>query len=586
MRINHSADDAAGLAISSRLNSDARVFSQAIRNANDGISALSIAEGSVRELSGILIRLKELAESASNGTLALSQRRSLDTEARELTDEYNRILGTTKFNRQKLIDGSLGELGIQLGYGANGRVSFGLGGGLDRQVNAFGFDNGSISNPAAAEIAVGDINNDGLDDYVVATTSNSIAAYVSNGEGEGGLTFTNTQTISLTGAAQTTLSDVNNDGKLDLLAYAGPGSVRVGLGNGDGTFQTLGSAYSANRISAMADFDGDGNIDFATGTGNIFINVWRGNGDGTFTNSGTSLFGGISIQGMAAGDINADGLVDIVNVSSTDSLVHLWINNGNGSFSASGTYASGTTPNGVTLGDFNHDGVMDIATSSTGDDMINVRLNNGDGTFGAMQSYAAGTNPSSLQSVDWDGDGYLDLVSIDADKVQFHRGLEDGTFESARTVDPITGQSFTITDLNLGDFNGDGVLDVTYYDSTGTNYANRLTQTSSESDIQRFNLTTRQEALNSIDLIEAAFARITEELGSIGSAQSRLGSALRTLAASRENFLAAASRITDVEVANEAALLVNHQIRQQVAASVMAQANLIPRLVLGLLETR
>lgn len=91
MRINRASDDAAGLAISSALGADARVYAQAMRNANDGISALNITQGAAGQLTNVLIRLRELATSASNGTNSLKQRRSLDEEALALTNEFNRI---------------------------------------------------------------------------------------------------------------------------------------------------------------------------------------------------------------------------------------------------------------------------------------------------------------------------------------------------------------------------------------------------------------------------------------------------------------------------------------------------------------
>ena len=82
MRINRASDDAAGLAVSSKLNSDARVYTQGIRNANDGISALSIAQGTLGEASNIVIRLRELATGAANGAFSAAQRRTSDTEAK------------------------------------------------------------------------------------------------------------------------------------------------------------------------------------------------------------------------------------------------------------------------------------------------------------------------------------------------------------------------------------------------------------------------------------------------------------------------------------------------------------------------
>ena len=103
MRINKASDDAAGLAIADALKSSTRVYTQAINNISDGISAVSIAEGALQQLSQIVIRQSELAEQSANGVYNLKQRKALQSESDALSDEYNRIIQTTKFNGINLI---------------------------------------------------------------------------------------------------------------------------------------------------------------------------------------------------------------------------------------------------------------------------------------------------------------------------------------------------------------------------------------------------------------------------------------------------------------------------------------------------
>lgn len=107
LRINRGADDAAGLAISQSLNSDIRALSQAVRNANDGISLVNTAEGALNEQSGILVRLRELASQASTGTVGSTDRQTINLEFTALRNEIDRISSTTAFNGQNLVDGSL-----------------------------------------------------------------------------------------------------------------------------------------------------------------------------------------------------------------------------------------------------------------------------------------------------------------------------------------------------------------------------------------------------------------------------------------------------------------------------------------------
>jgi len=110
MRINKASDDAAGLSIATSLNSDRRVFTQGIRNFNDGISLLNVADSAVDSLSNIVLRLKELAEQSANGTYSHTQRKALDKEAQSLSKEYLRVAQSTKFNGLNLFGGSLGEI--------------------------------------------------------------------------------------------------------------------------------------------------------------------------------------------------------------------------------------------------------------------------------------------------------------------------------------------------------------------------------------------------------------------------------------------------------------------------------------------
>ena len=123
LRINRAGDDAAGLAISENLKSDIRALDQAARNAADGISLIQTAEGSLDEVSNILLRMKELAEQSLNGTLSDTDRGYLNSEFSALSSEINRISDGVDFNGVKLLDGSGGTVSIQVGIGTTGSDS-------------------------------------------------------------------------------------------------------------------------------------------------------------------------------------------------------------------------------------------------------------------------------------------------------------------------------------------------------------------------------------------------------------------------------------------------------------------------------
>ena len=108
-------DDAAGLAIADALRADARIASVAIRNSNDGISMISIADGALDQMSSVLTRMAELAEQAANGTLGSPQRSALNQEFVALGSEIQRIAVTTTFNGIDLLSGGASVL-LQVGF--------------------------------------------------------------------------------------------------------------------------------------------------------------------------------------------------------------------------------------------------------------------------------------------------------------------------------------------------------------------------------------------------------------------------------------------------------------------------------------
>lgn len=104
-RINKSADDAAGLAVSENLKADIRSLNMAKRNANDGISIVQTAEGGLTEVSSMLVRLRELAIQASSDTIGNREREFVDKEFLQLKDEIDRIASSTEFNGTRLLVG-------------------------------------------------------------------------------------------------------------------------------------------------------------------------------------------------------------------------------------------------------------------------------------------------------------------------------------------------------------------------------------------------------------------------------------------------------------------------------------------------
>jgi flagellin len=126
LRISTAADDAAGLGISERMRAQVRSLQQAGRNASDGVSLSQTAEGALNELSGNLVRMRELAVQSSNGTLNSGDRAVLDVEFQALVEEIDRVAAQATFNGVNLLDGSTTSLTFQVGTESGESISVSL----------------------------------------------------------------------------------------------------------------------------------------------------------------------------------------------------------------------------------------------------------------------------------------------------------------------------------------------------------------------------------------------------------------------------------------------------------------------------
>jgi len=220
LRINSAKDDAAGLAISDRMNSQIRGMTQAMRNANDGVSLAQTAEGALSSSGEILQRVRELAVQSSNATNSASDRQALQTEVGQLSQELNRIAQTTTFNGQALLDGTMGTATFQVGADANQTIQAT---GANFLTNTYGnnrVENDAIAAQAttSATAATGgatiDIN--GIRGSATYTTVNddtakSIAAGVNKLTADTGVTATARSDVNLGLAAEAYTFDLVGD---------------------------------------------------------------------------------------------------------------------------------------------------------------------------------------------------------------------------------------------------------------------------------------------------------------------------------------------------------------------------------------
>ena len=590
-RINKASDDAAGLAIATSLRTDTRVFAQAIRNVNDGISTVNIADGALSALSNIVIRQQELAESAANGTYSLTQRTAIDKEANELGKEYNRILATTKFNGQNLFSTTDSSVRIQVGYGTDGSISFSTNDGLSHGQGNGTFTatqslSGFSTNYSIQNIVTGDFNGDGKVD-ILANNQEGFGVRLFLGNGDG--TFQAGTTITLPDKVESMqIGDFNNDGIADFAATTYNGT-HVWIGNGNGTFkQTLsGGAGSSTSSVIVGDFNGDGNLDVI----NNSLGVFLGNGDGTFRNAISIAFGPFpgNDSPTAVGDINGDGKDDLLiwNIDTPQ----LMLSNGNGSFSVTQYQTNtGTNNNAGFLVDVNHDGKLDVVLGSDSfNGYFKVSLGNGDGTFRAQQSIAANGVTGSMTMADFNGDGESDIlvqnITTGATQVFFSNG--DGTFSAGVTSTTNITSRFDGKDnlFGTGDFNGDGSSDLVVLNTAipGLNVYNSSTPNSTSNEKSLY-LLNRKSAASALDYLQTLNSSIAGARSKLGASLSRLSIAGSVTQTNQLNYSEAESRIRDADIAQESSNLARVKVLQDASAAVLAQANQAPALALTLLR--
>ena len=306
LRINSAKDDAAGLAISDRMSTQISGLTQAVRNANDGISLAQTTEGALQEVTNNLQRIRELAVQSANATNSDSDRAALDQEVQQRLAEVNRIATQTSFNGRKVLDGSFGNATFQVGANVGETISV----GLDTSVKSS--DIGDIYSTAA-----GNVN---LNTAVVVTAGSAAQAavhpvYTSGAITQAGADYSTTNaTFTVTSASGTDTVTLNQD-------YTGDADVGVAGGlAADITAQLTNSGVTVTKDAAT------NSLVFTTDDGG----------------SGTLTFGGADAALVTTGGaVTAAGSAAVAAVPASGGLVvgaAATITVGSNTVSLSGTY--------------------------------------------------------------------------------------------------------------------------------------------------------------------------------------------------------------------------------------------------------
>jgi hypothetical protein len=325
-------------------------------------------------------------------------------------------------------------------------------------------------------LAAADFNGDGKIDldlgleywsFRLFATGSAEGLYLNNGQGFSVPATTNLNSTIGTGTVYVAAGDFNGDGRMDLAASVS--AVGIFLGNGDGTFRSeLDYGSGMGGPLALGDFNNDGKLD-VIGLAATQVAVLPGKGDGTFGFPVLSPTGSqVQIIGLAAADFNHDGNLDaatlVAAAGGSSPALQILMGKGDGSFSLGPSYYVGTNPTALATGDLNGDGIPDLVVgASTGQPTsdVFVLLGVGDGTFKTPISLVAGNGITALAVNDINLDGKADVVMLNStwDDVGLLLGNGDGTFQPPmqfylnNSISPNAG-------LAVADLNGDGKLDL------------------------------------------------------------------------------------------------------------------------------
>jgi flagellin len=561
IRINNAKDDAAGLAISTRMTANIRGIAAAIRNANDGISLTQTAEGSLAAIGDNLQRIRELAVQSVNTTNTISDRQALNAEANQLVAEIDRVASNSSFNSIKLLDGSFQNQSLQVGAGndSNDRINISIG---SAKASALGVGTGTsygvsvagATNVTSAALATGDLSINGF--QVSASSSDGVSTVSANASGiakaaainlisnQTGVSASVGQTTitSVASAAQTqTLADALNINGVDMGVFATAASANE---RGNQIAAAINSKSAQTGVTATSDTAGkvslnaiDGrNISvktteagyYQTGFGALPIKA-DFSGMTALTSGQTVVLGGLTFTAGTSGATGAQVATAFSSLTAAMTATAATTAAATATVTASiGTFTAGTLTTGWTSGAAAA-GVVTFTTTS------------------ATSATLVGTPGDRVPSISREN-------LLVQSKITLSTTSKDGIN---------LGGSAPVIGLTAGRTNSAALLDV---------------------GVSSIDLTTSLGSQAALTVLDKAINTITDSRASLGAYQNRLSASISNLETSSMNLQASRSRILDTDYAKETTNLAKSQIVQQAATAMLAQANQSAQSVLALLK--
>ena len=645
LRINSAKDDAAGLAIANRFTTQIRGLDQAARNANDGVSLAQTAEEGLNSISTNLQRLRELAVQAANGSLTADDRQSLNSEAKQLIAEVDRVGKETSFNGVKLLDGSVTDAKLHVGANANQTISF--------SVSAATIDRMGVTDKASASSVTvrGDSKFEtaiGSSDLVINGVSigASQAAYDTTSYTDKSYSaISKAAAINLQSAATGVVAQVNTNKQegtaTSAAAAAKSGNVTINgitigvtVVNGDtaATRQSVVAAINAKvgqtGVKATDTGTDSGGIELEAADGrNITValttvsaadtGITAGTAYGTFSLSSDK---DITVAEGVGGDSRKAGLTTGVYQTGVANLA-----------------AGNLTTNAFSAGDFTINGVQ-IGKSSATADAASYTFKSGSAIakasainqVSAQTGVAAVVNENVVRGAAQTATAATGTITINGITTQNFATTTDAGYSRTVTVNAInaiSGQTGVVAvdtgsptaGVKLVAKDGRNVTVAftgvtsarTGVAAAGTNIGTYTLQSTKAIEIGKgsngleqygglavgtfgiakngtaikdVDLSTQDGANKAITAVDNALALVDKNRSGLGAIQNRLASTITNLQGTSQSLTAARSRIQDADFAAETAQLTRGQILQQAGVSILAQANQLPQLALSLLR--
>ena len=624
-RINSAKDDAAGLAIASRLESQVKGVTQGIRNLSDATSVLQVAEGGMASIETNLQRIRELAVQAANGSYSDADRSSLNNEGTQLLAEIDRVAATTKFNNQPLLEGTFTNKTFNLGSS-----------GEDLTVSIDGVTSSALTLDSPTLVEVGPVKT------ISETTptpafelASSTSIFTGTGIGAALWRFDQNGAVTVNSAFKRAGDNLNLATAVDASELADGSTAVVALSTGNVHLNIFDAAGNITKQGNLTNGDGatEGyyNPRVLDLGGGEFVVTWDYAQDSGFDTQhsyaqrydylGNAVGGTLLINSSSDNSYYAQSNVHDIELSSDGQLLVALFHGNVASDTevmvkkinlATGAALSSTVGH-VSDNTFEyqsspmtHEKAQVVSTASgyaifwvDGDNhkLYGQEFDNSGSPQGSEVELQSSVNVAHvITTTDERGREFYEVVYLSQvevnpnnpvtrffrpENLMFHRYEQGLTSSQATSV-----QLFGRADSNWTSQSFDLI-------STGTNsfdvYAGNVDDDTIE--FQNVTVTTGEVRLDSqffanatISSIDTALENLNASRAEVGAQMNRIESAISTLQITKENSAAAKSRIVDADYAAETARLAKHQILQQASISVLAQANARPEMVLALLR--